>query len=107
MTAGTAVMNWAVLMRHAAATSSPAVTELASPPPSPATGKATVWMAQMRQTVYASRPSPPVLRSSTCASQAHASTSIRFATGRRTARTTATKKAAVRRGDKTLCDNSD
>lgn len=100
-------MNWAVLMRHAATTSSPAVTEPASPPPSPATGRATVWMAQMRRTAYASRPSPPVLRSSTCASQALASTSVRFATGRRTARTTAMKKAAVRRGDMTLCDNSD
>ena len=95
-TAVTAVMSCAVHMTHAAATSLPAVTEPASLPPSPATGRVTVWMAQMRETACASRPSQPVLPSSTCASQAIVSTSIRCATDRRTARTTAMKKAVVR-----------
>ncbi len=89
-------MNWAVPMTHAAATNSPAVMEPASPPTSPVMGTATAWMAQMKRTACAPHPSPPVLPSSTCASQASASTAVRCAMDRRTARTTATKKAAVR-----------
>lgn len=95
-TAGMAVMSWAVLMTPAAATSSPAVTEPASLPTTPVTARATVWMVQMRRTACASSLSPHVLLSITCASQASALTSLRCATGRRTARMKATKKAAVR-----------
>lgn len=89
-------MSWAVLMTPAAATSSPAVTEPASLPPTPVTARVTVWMVQMRLTACASSPSPPVLLSITCASQASALTSLRCATGRRTAGMKATKKAVVR-----------
>lgn len=95
-TVATAAMSWAVSTTHVVATSSPVATAPASMPPSPVMGKSTVRMGQMRWTACASHPSPPVPPSSTCASQATASTSARCAMDKRTARTTATKKAAVR-----------
>jgi len=89
-------MKWGVHTTHAAATSSPVVTEPASPPPTLAMGKATVWMVQMRQIACASHPNPPALLSSTCAHQESALITVRCAMGRWTARTTVMKKAAVR-----------
>lgn len=97
MTAGTAVMSWAVRMTPAAATNSLVLMEPVSPLPSPAMGRATAWMAQMRPTACASPLSQPALLSSTCALQASALIPARFAMGRRTATTTVTKKAVVRR----------
>lgn len=91
-----AVMSWAVPTTHAATTSLPAAMELAFLLHSPVMEKATVWMVPMRQTACASLHNPPVLLSSTCASQGSALTSTKFVMDRRTARITVMKKAAVR-----------
>lgn len=97
MTAGTAVMSWAVLMTPAAAPNSLVLMGPVSRVPLPATGRATAWMAQMRPIACASPRSRPALLSITCAVLASVLTPARFAMGRRTATTTVTKKAVVRR----------
>lgn len=89
-------MSWAVLMRHALATSLPVVMGPVFLPPSPVMGKTTAWTAQMRPTACVSRPNRPVPRNSTCVIQASVLMPVRCAMGRRTARTTVMKKAAVR-----------
>lgn len=106
MTVGTAVMSWAAPMKPAVVTNSPALTEPASPLPSPAMERATAWMARMRQTSCASLLSQPVHHSSTCAIRASVSMPAGFVMGRRTARTTVTKKAVVRYDVDDLFENS-
>lgn len=96
MTAGMAVMSWAVLTTPAAATNLPALMEPASLLPISVMGRVTASMAQMRQTACVSLLRRPALHINSCANQASALMPAGFATGRRTARTIVTKKAVVR-----------